>query len=112
MSRLTDERLAELLELEAKATPGPWEAFEADGGGGDALVLPPDGDAVCVVWGAISHGTDGMEIAAFIAAARNELRALLGELIERRAADAAGVQLSMYSQETDLNHRTPTTGKD
>ncbi len=97
--RLTDEQLSELLTKEAAATPGPWHAGRSDmtsydGGSGEPFknVYSDDerggyhsrtGERLPFVVGR-GEG-DPHENAAFIAAARNNLRPLVEELIELRS---------------------------
>jgi len=98
---LTDAEIAELLELEAKATPAPWECGRVVDPGitfdADVDIFPPDttethgfqfGGPVCVVSGR-SEG----ENHEFIAGARNSLRRALRELVERREAERKEWQL-------------------
>jgi len=71
--RLTDEEIANLRELEAKATAGPWE----DGIAGNWNVARFDGDDIVGVAHAASWN------AALIVAMRNALTRLLDERDER-----------------------------
>jgi hypothetical protein len=69
---MTHEQLQILRALCEKATPGPWEYHKSESGDG---VLCPRGGYVVEV----GHGTTNND-AAFIAAARDALPALLDEV--------------------------------
>lgn len=97
---LTKEQLDELQRLEAEATEGPWR--------------PTRGTTVSYVCGAKGSGTGqlaklylggcGKEDAAFIAAARNALPALLDELRSaRKARTVALARLCNIRDEERLN---------
>lgn len=99
--RLTPEREAEIREREAAATPGPWEAGEAgyiyDENAGDdsrPWIEPAAGTCPCVKAGSevvaseiLDEDRHGRPLtnAAFIAAARADVPALLAELDAMRA---------------------------
>lgn len=84
---VSDETLAELLELEAKATPGDWQWGY---GYSDVLceegILDSNGHAVSVNCGRGS-GDITPEDASLVISSRNSLRSIARELQERRAAE-------------------------
>lgn len=99
MQRPTDEELRALLELEARSTKGPWrEATDAQGTCG---FLHPKKKGQAVAWFSSCHvpmsyvGDDKRKVgipdrqanADFILAAKVNIRAIVEELLERRAAD-------------------------
>ena len=82
-TRLTDAEIAELLDLEAKATPGEW----IEGGSGNSRIYGADGCGP-EISGIIANFARFRD-RAFIARARNSLRRALRELMERREAESA-----------------------
>ena len=77
--RLTDAELDRLEGLHAAATPGPWESDVW----GDVTVCPPGEHIV------IAEAPGNQVHAGLIVAARNALPALLAEVREHRAREAA-----------------------
>jgi hypothetical protein len=84
MTRLSDEHLDELLRMEEKATPEPWEASFNVVSLDDCELLGPEihenGDRVVIAADENSEPPDFQ----FIAAARNALRPLVEEIRELR----------------------------
>ena len=81
-ARLTDDQLRELLELEAKATPGSWNRHPRLPQTIEALGRSV---AVCVTLpsGVFKTGEQDANT-ALISAARNAIRPLVEELLEAR----------------------------
>ncbi len=90
---VSNERLEELLELEAKATPGPWKPDEQNEFN-DYCVWGPKHDGLCGEDGFIANVDNGDNLAAafdlscdnaaLIAESRNSIRAIILELRDRR----------------------------
>jgi len=91
-TRLTDAEIAELLALEAKATPGEWRQTQP--WAGFAKLETADGQLVFHVANPSAQRGDAETSAeekyanlAICTAARNSLRRALRELVERREAE-------------------------
>jgi len=76
---LTDEALASIRARIEAATPGPWEATAAY----PFLVIQPGGDSMI----SVNLATDPEPDAAFIAAARDDVAALLAEIDRLRTGE-------------------------
>lgn len=86
---MADVDLDELERLEGAATPGPWhrEMIELGNGGPMTLGIGAPSAPVCIVNGIVESPRGNRDV-ALIVSMRNQLRALITELRERRAADA------------------------
>lgn len=93
--RLTDEELDRLEGLHAAATPGPWKpseygsANEIDGDGAHAVLEGGPVNCMAYCYGGSSVVEFSEEDHAVTIAAHNALPALLAELREHRAREAA-----------------------
>jgi len=82
---MTEDQLKEIEARAAKATKGPWDVPKLDDGG-RANIVGSKGRAVFMT---LCHGsTDCEDNAAFIAAARTDVPALVAVLREARASNA------------------------
>lgn len=88
--------LDEIERLEAQATPGPWQASTSEG---DVFVNGADMSSFVCHLG--TEAPDGMADAAFIAAARNALPALLR--VARAALDLVEAEIR-YDVAIDAAH--------
>ncbi len=97
---LTDAEIDRILELEAKATPGPWR----EGGSGNPRVYGPDkcGPEVSGLVASFARYQDR----PFIAAARNSIRSLAEEVQRSRARIEAAPHESgcgrLYNSDTSM----------
>lgn len=83
MTKLTDDELRELLELESKATPGPWRNSPLVN---DSRLYPGSSVGTPSSWFAVS-GEDAKQNhanARLVAAARNLARPLVEEVLRLR----------------------------
>lgn len=78
---MTDEKIREILAMEAKATRGPWEVDVEDGELTRDIMVGIYDDAEM-----IATAYDTVEDAILIALARNHIRELCEEVLRLRAA--------------------------
>lgn len=91
---LTEERLLTIKVRAEAATPGPWrvkcEILEADECGNATAEMPyvsTEDKAICVLYGRGHDDANAHEDAAFIAAAREDVPALLAEVERLRTRE-------------------------
>lgn len=84
------DALRKLVELAAKATPGPWK-FRYEGSGDYEVFAMPEDESIGTAWSKDAHflglgpASDGnMDNATFICAARNAIPALSAALAEMK----------------------------
>ena len=94
--KISAEKIEELLQLEAKATPGPWSQDhrrrESDGYYRTEVFDSKSETIATLAWHAVptdrGYTTDRGENAEFIAASRNSIKDILLELRDTREREA------------------------